>query len=239
LKYKVILFDLGSTLIEYENHDWQTLGRMGIISAHPFLKERFPDLPEAEKFGPKFYQYLREILDQRQNHSEVDLYTICNRVFARMGFNISDGIVNRFVEIYYQPVTEQITLISGAEKILDKCHSQGLILGLVSNSIFPEKFHRAEMDRFDILRYFDFTIFSSTAGTRKPGGLIFDMALTKAGVEADRAIFIGDRYDVDIVGARNAGITSVLKYREGRENPEQIEPDFTILNLNELETIIF
>jgi FMN phosphatase YigB (HAD superfamily) len=94
------------------------------------------------------------------------------------------------------------------------------------------------MERFGLLKYFDFTIFSSSVGMRKPGKKIFNMALKRAGVNSSRAIFIGDRFDIDIAGAKNAGITTVLKYREGRENPNNIEPDFNIFNLDELKTIV-
>ena len=238
MKYKAVLFDLGSTLIEYENQDWPTLGKTGIIAAYPFMKKSFSQLPVVEQFGPTFYKYLRAILDQRQDHSEVELHDVCNRIFKQMGLSITDGIVGKFVDIYYKPVTEQITLIPGADKILEKLKEAGLTIGLVSNSIFPEKFHRSEMERFGLLKYFDFTIFSSSVGIRKPGKNIFDMALKRAGVDSSKAIFIGDRFDADVGGAKNAGITSVLKYREGRENPDNIEPDFTILNLDELESII-
>ena len=98
MKYKAILFDLGSTLIEYENHDWMELGKNGIKAAHPYLKELFPAIPEVDTFGPTFYQHLREILDQRANHSEVNLYDACDMIFERMGLAIDDGIVYRFVD---------------------------------------------------------------------------------------------------------------------------------------------
>jgi FMN phosphatase YigB (HAD superfamily) len=89
-----------------------------------------------------------------------------------------------------------------------------------------------------LLKYFDFTIFSSSVGVRKPGKRIFEMALEQAGVTNKEVIFIGDRFDADIAGAANAGIVSVWKYREARENPDGIEPDYSIVNLAELETIV-
>jgi len=238
LKYKAVLFDLGSTLIEFENHDWHTMGKMGIINAYPFMKEKFPHLLELNKFGPTFYGYLKDILDQREDYSEIALTDSCEIIFKRMGLQINDGIVEKFIDIYYQPVADQITLIPGAVEILDKFKSASLIIGLVSNSIFPDKFHLGEMEQFGLLKYFDFTIFSSTVGFRKPGKAIFDMALKEANVAASQAIFIGDRFDADIAGAQNAGIVSVWKNRENRENPENVNPDYSIVNLEELETIV-
>ncbi|MCP4581462.1 MAG: HAD family hydrolase [candidate division Zixibacteria bacterium] len=238
MKYKAALFDLGSTLIEFENQDWSTLGRMGIKAAYPLMKDRFPRLPEVNHFGPTFYRYLMDILDQRTDHSEVGLHDACARIFQRMGLTIDNGIVEKFVNIYYKPVTDQLTLIPGAVEILEKLKDAGLIIGLVSNSIFPEEFHLGEMERFGLLKYFDFTIFSSSIGKRKPGKAIFEMALDKANVDSSQAIFIGDRFDADIVGAKNLGIISVWKHRENRENPDNVIPDYSIINLSELETIV-
>jgi HAD superfamily hydrolase (TIGR01509 family) len=238
LKYEAAFFDLGSTLIEFENHDWHTMGKTGIINAYPFMKERFPRLLEVNKFGPTFYEYLKDILDRRDDYSEIALTESCAMIFERMGMQINDGIIEKFIDIYYQPITDQITLIPGAVEILDKLKNAGLIIGLVSNSIFPEKYHLGEMEQFGLLKYFDFTIFSSGVGVRKPGRAIFDIALRKAGVKASRAIFVGDRFDADIIGAKNAGIVSVWKFRENRENPENVKPDYSIVNLEELETIV-
>jgi len=52
-------------------------------------------------------------------------------------------------------------------------------------------------------------------------------------------LFIGDRFDADIAGAKNAKIKSVWKQRENRDNPENIKPDYSIVNLDQLKTIIF
>jgi 2-haloacid dehalogenase len=236
--YKAVLFDLGSTLIEYENHDWSELGKMGIIAAHPYLKNLFPDLPPVHIFGPNFYKHLRDILDSRLEDAEVNLYDVVGEIFRRMEIISQDGLIEKFVDIYYKPVTDQISMIPGAADVLKAIKDSNKVIGLVSNSIFPEKFHLGEMARFGLHKYFDFTIFSSSVGFRKPGRRIFELALKRAGVEASEAIFIGDRFDADVAGANNAGIASVWRNRAGRENADDIEPDFSIENLTDLLTIV-
>ncbi len=238
MKYKAALFDLGSTLIEYENHSWDELGKMGIMAAFPYLQKKFAHLTAVSEFGPLFYKQLRDILDSRTEYSEVELLATITEIFKRLGLRATPTDIESFAEIYYKPVTDQLTMISNADVILEKLKKAGLKIGLVSNSIFPEKYHRKEMESLGLLKYFDFTIFSSTVGMRKPGKAIFDIALKTANVRPSEAIFTGDRFDVDIAGAANAGIVSVWKYRAGRENPDGIEPDYSIEDLIELETII-
>ena len=238
MTYKAVLFDLGSTLIEYENSEWAELGKMGIKAAHPYLQGLFPCLPPVEIFGPRFYAHLREILDGRDGEDEVNLYDAVTEIFQRMDIVSQDGLIEKFVDIYYKPVTDQISMIPGAVEVLEAIKESGKIIGLVSNSIFPEKFHLGEMKRFGLHKYFDFTIFSSSVGFRKPGRKIFDLALSKAGISNTEAIFIGDRFDADIAGAKNVGIKSVWRTRTGRENPDDVEPDYSIENLTDLLTIV-
>jgi putative hydrolase of the HAD superfamily len=240
LKYKAVLFDLGSTLIEFENSDWHTLGKTGVLNAYPYLKSVFPQVPTPDIFGPAFYAHLSSILDkERQDNSELDLYEICEMIFAQMGLFSQDGIVARFVELYYHPITIQISILNGAPKLLEDIDNAGMTIGLVSNTIFPEQYHLGEMERFGLLKHFDFTIFSSRVKIRKPAVEIFRMALDKAGVKANEAIFVGDRFDADIIGAKNTGIPSVWMYHPKRENPDNIQPDFSINELDELRPIIF
>ena len=58
--------------------------------------------------------------------------------------------------------------------------------------------------------YLDFIVTPADAGADKPDPAIFRFALKKAGVGAEEAIFIGDQYKIDIVGAIAAGIKPVL-----------------------------
>ena len=56
----------------------------------------------------------------------------------------------------------------------------------------------------------DAVLDSSVVGVAKPDPRIFEIALERLGVTADRAIHVGDTPAADVVGARAAGITPVL-----------------------------
>jgi len=146
--YKAILFDLGSTLIEYENHDWAFLGKQGITAGYPYLKSTFPKLMNRDEFTSVFYNRFKILLDGRKDYEEIDLFTACDKVLRQFQLDINPEIVNKFIGLYYQPVTDQISLIPGAEDILRLIKRNNLIIGLVSNSIFMESSHRAEMQKF-------------------------------------------------------------------------------------------
>lgn len=70
---------------------------------------------------------------------------------------------------------------------------------------------------------FEFIITSSEYCFRKPNKRIFQLALEKAGLQAEDVWYIGDNYECDVVGARKAGIFPVwfigaVKQYEARED---------------------
>jgi HAD superfamily hydrolase (TIGR01549 family) len=89
---------------------------------------------------------------------------------------------------------------------------KGLTLGLVTN--LREDIKRESINalcrRLGLEPYLKFAITSEQVGFAKPDRRIFQAALEKAGVKADEAIFVGDQYRIDVVGARNAGIQPIL-----------------------------
>lgn len=239
MKFDAVIFDLGSTLIDYENHNWDELGLMGCRNACPTLGGMSNTLITPELLWQDFHYTIDQMFE---NHSEdlaeIDLYEVTSNILKKLGISVLDGLVSRFVDAYYLPITSQCTLLPGAEEILSKSRASGHKIGLVSNTIFPANFHRAEMERFGILKYFDFTIFSSEFKSRKPKKDIYLKALELAGAKPDTAVFVGDRLLEDIEGPQAVGIKAILKFIEGRDYSAPITPYRTIYKLSELEKII-
>ncbi len=61
-----------------------------------------------------------------------------------------------------------------------------------------------------LTEYFDAIVDSSVFGIRKPDVKIFEFALKKIKADPGESLFVGDSYEIDILGAENAGLTSVL-----------------------------
>jgi HAD superfamily hydrolase (TIGR01450 family) len=75
----------------------------------------------------------------------------------------------------------------------------------------------------------------------KPSQFIFDIALGSMGVESCRVLMVGDRVATDIMGAKKAGIKSVLvKTGEFKESDlsGDIQPDFIAKSLKGIEGIL-
>jgi putative hydrolase of the HAD superfamily len=201
MKYKLVLFDLGGTLINYDNSPWTELGRLGCIEGAKFIKSELGRDISADVLNEKLHNAIGRMIETRGNDEfELDLIDMTTKTLADLGINLSDGLPEKFIGGYYKPIGDQITLFPYAGEILRKIKGAGMKIGLVSNTIFPAEYHRREMRSFGLMEYFDFTIFSSEEKIRKPGKEIYKKALRLGKADPADAIFIGDRLVEDVAG---------------------------------------
>jgi HAD superfamily hydrolase (TIGR01549 family) len=83
----------------------------------------------------------------------------------------------------------------------------GLRLVVVSNA---NGTLRAKLERLGLASPFDLILDSHEEGVEKPDPRFFERALARAGAERGTTLHAGDLYEVDVVGARAAGLRAVL-----------------------------
>jgi putative hydrolase of the HAD superfamily len=66
------------------------------------------------------------------------------------------------------------------------------------------------LDRLGITSSFDCILDSHEHGVEKPDPRFFELALARSGARRETTIHVGDLYEVDVVGARAAGLRGVL-----------------------------
>lgn len=122
-----------------------------------------------------------------------------------------------------------LQLYPDAEPVLRDLSKKGYYLGLISNA--PADIGRT-VDALNLRRYMKSVVISGAVGFSKPRAEIFRIALREAAVGPDEAVHVGDLYEADVVGARNAGMKGVLLDRAGvREHADCIR----ISSLDEVE----
>jgi putative hydrolase of the HAD superfamily len=94
-----------------------------------------------------------------------------------------------------------------AREALARLRRAGLRLGVVSNS--DGRVEEA-LEAAGLRQYFDVVVDSALAGVEKPDPAIFRAALAALGVPPDQALYVGDLYEVDVLGANAAGMPAVL-----------------------------
>jgi putative hydrolase of the HAD superfamily len=95
---------------------------------------------------------------------------------------------------------------------LDKLHRGGARLGVVSN--WDSRLPRL-LELLDLAHYFDAVSVSHVEGVEKPDPTIFRRVLGRLGGEPREALHVGNVLELDLVGARAAGIDCVLLDRKG------------------------
>ena len=91
--------------------------------------------------------------------------------------------------------------------VLAALRARGYTLGIVSNA---DGRIAAGMAACGLAPYFTAVIDSHVVGVEKPDARIFRLALDACGAQPDQAVFVGDIYEIDVQGARNAGIAPLL-----------------------------
>lgn len=79
---------------------------------------------------------------------------------------------------------------------------------------------------------------SGEVGYGKPDARIFEHALSKLGLSPDEALMVGDRVNLDVAGARAAGVRAVWLNRNARKNETDTPVDHEIESLSELAALI-
>ncbi|MDD4923372.1 MAG: HAD family hydrolase [Dehalococcoidales bacterium] len=130
----------------------------------------------------------------------------------------------KYEMVIYEDVIPTLTEIKNRE----------LITGLVSNA---DRDMTAMLERLQLNTLLDVIVTSQEVGFTKPHRQIFEAVVDRAGIKAEEAIYIGDQYKIDVLGAINAGMSGILLDRSDYYKNDGIkEPRIT--NLGQLIELI-
>lgn len=237
---KGIIFDLGSTLIEFENRTWDEMTHEGQLLGYNNLENGSHRLPDYDTFVSQLEAVKNEYRAvARTTYVEWDICEAVARYFTELGLDNAQKQSGRFVGLFYGIVREQVTLCDGAIETLRALKDQGFRLGLISNTIFPRAEHEVDIRAHGLAPFLDFRVYSSEFGKRKPHPDIYRYGLKKIGLSAEQTVFVGDRYLEDVQGPAEVGMPGILKFRAGREYPNPMPPGTIVVHsLSEILSIL-
>lgn len=115
---------------------------------------------------------------------------------------------------------------------LQTLKEQGIRLGVISNRRNP---FDEQLESLGIDSYFEYALAAGTIDAWKPDPKIFQHALLEMEVEPEGAIYVGDNYFADVIGAQGAGLQPILI------DPNNLFPEadcFVIERLPDLELFL-
>ena len=107
----------------------------------------------------------------------------------------------------------------GTLETLAQLKDRGFTLGVVSNA---DGRVASFLELVGINEYLDFVVDSGAVGVEKPNPRIFQIALEQARSAPEQTVHVGDVYEVDVVGARAAGIEPIMLVSNGGPEPKDV-----------------
>jgi putative hydrolase of the HAD superfamily len=246
MAYRAVLFDLFDTLVHFDRERLPAvpvngrLVRSTVGRLHPILAAWAPGVTLEALYTAQVESWQEAERRRALDHREVSAPQRFADVFGRLGLEAADcpaDVLQALLDAHRGG-------ISGAAEFPP--HHRALLadlagryrLGLVSNFDYSPT-AVGILEAAGVARLFDTVVVSDAVGWRKPAAVIFEVALSRLGVAPAEALFVGDRPDLDVVGAQRAGIPVAWINREPAPLPPGISPpDFEIRDLEELRRIL-
>ena len=223
---KVIVFDIGGTLMEYKNMP---------LSWLDFYKDSFLyvcselSLTITENDIDKSFEVLKSY-NPRINPREIDVTpeVIFSEATAHWQgkFELSD-VINKF----YESMNLTAYIYPETLDFLDKLKAEGYIIAALTDVAIgmPDELHKSYFP--ELLPYFDMYVSSISCGYRKPNPKGLSDIAENFGVASSEMIMIGDE-EKDIKTAKRFGCKAVLIDR--RDRNVDFGQDYTVTDLNGL-----
>jgi HAD superfamily hydrolase (TIGR01509 family) len=224
---RAILFDWGGTLMRDE---WnEEIALEGYTAGFGALARG--GLPDAAAFTRYLSDHQAELFPS-ETEDEIDIAAVMAGSLQEHGVELSDDDVRLFLQEAHSVWSSSYLVADSAHALLDALRGRGLKLALVSNTASPEWLLQPILERQGIAQRVDAVVLSSEVGKRKPHRAIFERALGELGVDAEDALFVGDRLHADVFGASRLGMTTVqaLWFRAD-DAPVEVEPDYQAFTL--------
>lgn len=236
MRVKAVLFDLFDTLL--------ILDRGGVFYTpslrrlHEFLVNNGINV-SFKDFRRTYFEVRDEIYAVVEKSLEEPHFDVrVSRTLQRLGYNFdaSHQIVVGGTGAFADEFMRYVHLDDDALDVLRKLRGK-YKLGLISNFVIPECAWRL-LDKFRLREFFDVVLVSAEVNRRKPSPEIFDRALKALDVNASDAVFVGDTLGLDVKGAKNVGMKSVLIKRRPMAEVVDVKPDRVIRSLKELLSML-
>jgi len=200
-----VLFDLDDTL-----HDDTAAYRAsallvarGIARDHPIDPDRLlaAYVAQASAFWKEFSA---EHLAAGFNDARAQLWYDALRAVGLDDVGLSERCATDYAR-YRSSVLE---LSPGALACIEALRARDCKLGIVTNGFAAT--HHEKIGRLGLTPLFDALFIADEMGMVKPDPAVFRHACDALGSRPERTAMVGDRYDRDIVGAKRAGLFTVL-----------------------------
>jgi HAD superfamily hydrolase (TIGR01509 family) len=238
---RAIIFDMGNTLLRYDPPDlrWRACEEPGIDSLYwELIGLGYCQKLSRDAFVDRLFNKLQQgwqaAVAGQANLRAADWIAGCLKELR-----VPPDVVpiDELVALYIAPRRKTLHANPGAAETLAQLREQGYRLGLISNTVWPGRFHSADLASLELLPFLEHLTFSGDAGLWKPFPAIFQTTAEALGANPAETVFVGDSPQEDILGAQAAGMRAIWMHTT--EFPlGTVQPDGQITRLSELPPLL-
>ncbi len=149
-------------------------------------------------------------------------------------FECPSGLAETLLNDYRAGFPSACLLFPDVAPTLSSLRASGLKLGLITNGSVRMQSRKVEC--LALSPMFDTILISDAEGIHKPDREIFHRALERLNTSPARAVFVGDHPEVDVAGARAAGMQAV--WRRDPRVSRVVEADAVIEEVGDLVSLL-
>ena len=221
-----ISFDADGTLWDFEGVMRHALG-----CALDELRRLVPSTPDSLSIEALIAirdQIAEEYKDREMTHEVIRLEAFKRTL--QFIHSPDDDLADHLNTLYLKHRFEDIQLFDDVLPALNALRGD-YTMGLLSNgNTYPE--------RCGLEGFFQFVVFAQDYGIQKPDPRLFEIAIEHAGCAKQQLLHVGDSFQNDIIGAKQAGVRSIWLNRQGENKETGKQHDFAISSLRELTGLL-
>jgi HAD superfamily hydrolase (TIGR01549 family) len=245
-RYRAILFDLFDTLVRFDRERLPLVRvdgrevRSSVGRLHEVLRSAAPHVTLGALHGAlgeswKEAERLRAI-----DHREVAAPERFAHLFRCLALDpgaCRPGLITDMIETHRHELAKAVEFSPHHRTLLDELRGR-YRLAVVSNFDYTPT-ALGILREAGIADLFEIIVVSDAVGWRKPAPTIFHQTLARMGLEAAEALFIGDRIDIDVAGARAVGMDAAwLNPAADPVPPGLTPPTYELRDLADLRGVL-
>jgi len=205
-KMKAIGFDLGRTLIEYENVplSWTKLYKEALTEVLVKCNSGVDDNKVA--IGEEILSKYNTRINYRE--IEVSADTIFSEILVKWNLD-TEVYLTTAKKAFFKFFQRKVKLYDDTISTLKTLKERGIKIGILTDVPYGMDKNYVLMDIDGFKEYIDVILTSVEAGHRKPNKQGFIALSNELGVTPNEMIYVGDE-EKDIIGSNDLGIYSVL-----------------------------
>lgn len=216
--FKGVFFDIDDTIFDYGK-----CSEEAIINLCKILKI------EYKKEYLARYRELDQILWDKQKKGFISVDDVINQRGFEMDklLSLNKG---EFKELLNEELSDSIQFVDGAFEVIQYVYQKDYKIYGASNGFLESQLRR--LKKANILEYFADVFVSDDIGFNKPDERFFYEALSRAKLNKEDILMVGDSFRADILGAKNAGIETCFY------NPERKNVDIDVMEIYSLQELM-